>query len=371
MKKIAFLLISDGWGGLEMNTIKLAQEFQLLNYQIFFIAANNTKTQSEAAAIFEHIITIEKPKKYFDFKSARSLAKLLKKENIQTVFLTNNRDIDLLSITKRFFNKNLSIIFQQQMQIGINKKDLIHTFRYNSLKYWITPLNSLKKEVLEKTRIPEKKIRVIHLGIDVNNFTKRVYSKTEALQKLNIPESNEPLIGIIGRIDRKKGQLFLIKAVNELKKRNIKVQLLIFGSPTIQETDSNVYFSEMQDFVSSNGMADYVHFRDYNKDVKSFYDTIDIFVMASLSETFGMVTVEAMASGVVVIGSNTGGTPEILDNGKFGLLYEFNDVEGFCEKAEWVFSHTREAQAMTELAKEESLNHYDAKKIAKQIAGLF
>ena len=370
MENIAFLLISEGWGGLEMNTIKLAQQFQQMNYQIFFIAAKDTKIHSEANAIFENVITIEKPKKYFDFKSAGFLAKIFKKENIQKVFLTNNRDIDLLSNTKRFFNKNVSIIFQQHMQIGVNKKDLIHTIRYNSLQYWISPLNNLKREVLEKTRIPEKKISVIHLGIDVNYFITRKYSKDEALQKLNIPGNNAPLIGIIGRIDRKKGQLFLIKAVNELRKKNIKVNLLIFGSPTIGETDSNTYFSEMKDFVKDNEMENYVYFRDYDKDVKTFYDAIDIFALASESETFGMVTIEAMASGINILATNTGGTPEILGDGKFGLVFEYENIDEFCTKLQWMLSHPEEAKTISSSAVREVIEHYDEKKIAQEISRL-
>jgi glycosyltransferase involved in cell wall biosynthesis len=370
MNKIAFLIISDGWGGLEMNTIKLAQEFELMNYQVFFITAKDTKVQKEAHEVFDKVISIDRPKKYFDFKSAGSLSKILRNENIQTIILTNNRDIDVLSITKRFFNKKLSIIFQQQMQIGVNKKDLIHTFRYKSLKYWISPLNSLKKEVLEKTRIPEEKIQVIPLGINTHYFTKRVYSKVEALQKLNIPESNEPLIGIIGRIDRKKGQLFIIKAVNELRNRNIKVQLLIFGSPTILEDDSNTYFAEMHEFVHNNKMENEIHFREFNKDVKQFYDAIDIFALASLSETYGMVTVEAMASGLNIVATQSGGTPEILNNGEFGLLYDYENMDEFCAKVQWILSNSETANNISSRAVQEVIAHYDEKKTAKEISNL-
>lgn len=371
MEKIAFLITSKGWGGLEMNTIKLAKQFIQLNYEVFFIAAKGTRTHSEAETAFEKIITIEKPKKHFDFKGARVLSGILKKENIQNVFLTNNRDIQFLSLAKRFFYKDLKIVYQQQMQIGVNKRDFIHTIRYKSLHAWISPLHYLKKEVLKKTRIPEEKIKVIPLAIDVNYFANRVYNRQEALQKLNLPDFNEPLIGIIGRIDRQKGQLFIIEAINELHKKNVKVQLLIFGSPTINEKEGEEYYAEMKSYVSTHNMDEYVHFREYTKNIKLFYDLVDIFAIASLSEAFGMVTLEAMASGVVVIGSNTGGTPEILDNGKFGLLYELHDVAGFCEKAEWALSHAQEVKVMTELAKEEVFNNYDIRKVAAKIVGLF
>ncbi|MEO6949108.1 MAG: glycosyltransferase family 4 protein [Ginsengibacter sp.] len=371
MKKIAFLITSKGWGGLEMNTIKLAKQFIQLKYEVSFISAKGTRTHNEAKAVFEKIITIEKPKKHFDFKGARILSGFLKKENIQNVFLTNNRDIEFISLAKRFFYKDLKIVYQQQMQVGVNKKDFIHTLRYKSLHAWISPLKYLKKEVLEKTRIPEEKIKVIPLAIDVNYFANRLYNRKEALQKLNLPDFNEPVIGIIGRIDPQKGQLFVIKAINELNKKNVKIQLLVFGSPTINEKEGEEYYEEMKNYVSTNNMGKYVHFREYTKDIKLFYDSVDIFAMASLSEAFGMVTLEAMASGVVVIGGNKGGTPEILANGKFGLVYELNNVAEFCEKTEWVLFHPQEVKAMTELAKEEVFKNYDERKVAEKIAELF
>ena len=214
MKKCAFFITSTGWGGLEMNTNKLAQQFVKLNYFVLFIVAENTKLHEEAAAIFSSIKTIKYPKKYFDFKSAYRLSKILKQEKINNVLIINNRDIDLLSITKRFFLNNLKIIYQQQMQIGVNKKDIIHTTRYKNLQYWISPLPYLKKQVIEKTKFPAEKIKIIPLGIEVNKFVERTYTKEEALQKLNIT-TKAILIGIIGRIDRNKGQDFLIRALHE------------------------------------------------------------------------------------------------------------------------------------------------------------
>ena len=53
--------------------------------------------------------------------------------------------------------------------------------------------------------------------------------------------------------------------------------------------------------------------------------------MASKAETFGMVTIESMAAGTPVIGSNAGGTPELLDDGKRGILFETMNAESLSE----------------------------------------
>ena len=369
MKKIAIVITSTGWGGLEMNTIKLAQQFVKLEHDILFITTENTRIYEEGKKVFHKVRTLRLPKKYFDFKNALKLSVILKQENIDNVIIINNRDIDLLSITKKLFYKKLKIIYQQQMQVGVNKKDIIHTLRYKALQYWICPLPYLKKEVIEKTNFPPERIKIIPLGINVEKFAAAKYNKPEALQKLDI-KNKLPLLGIIGRIDRKKGQDFLIKAVAELHKRNINVELLIFGSPTINDADGKRYFLELKKLVTEENLEEIVHFREHNSDVLQFYNAIDIFALASYSETFGMVTVEAMAAKLPIVASNKGGSPEILGNGKFGLLYEYENINSFCEKVEWILLNPGMAKEMAALAQEEAVNNYSEITIAKKISEL-
>ena len=101
-----------------------------------------------------------------------------------------------------------------------------------------------------------------------------------------------------------------------------------------------------------------------------FYDAIDIFALASYSETFGMVTIEAMASKIPIIASNTGGSIEILENGKFGLLYEYNNLNSFCEKVKWILQNKESAIEMAENAQKEAIKTYSEITVAKQISDL-
>ena len=369
MKKIAFVITSTGWGGLELNTLMLAQQFEKLGYKILFITRENTKLQEEAKLIFNTIQTIKHLSKYFDFKNAYKVSNILKKERIDTVLIINNRDIDLLSITKRFFYKKLKVIYQQQMQVGVNKKDWLHTLRFKSLQYWISPLPYLKKEVLQKTNFPEERIKVIPLGIDINKFITHKNSKDYVREKLKINDESI-LIGIIGRIDPKKGQDFLIRAVRELRKTNYNIELLIFGSPTINEVSGEKFFNTLKRLTAKMDLEKAIHFKEYSKDVQLFYDAIDIFAITSLSETFGMVTLEAMASKIPIIASNTGGSPEILGNGKFGLLYEYGNIDSFCKRVKWILENEKEAGKMASAAQQEAIDNYSELSVAEKISAL-
>ena len=92
------------------------------------------------------------------------------------------------------------------------------------------------------------------------------------------------------------------------------------GEPTFGEGQE--YFNQMNAFIEENNLKHRVHIRPYMNNPEIFYCAIDWFVMATKAETFGMVTIESLACGTPVLGSNAGGTPEILENKSGGILFE-------------------------------------------------
>jgi D-inositol-3-phosphate glycosyltransferase len=357
MVQAAFFITSTGWGGLEMNTLKLAFSLRKRNYDISIYTIKSSKFYEKALESNMPVILINKPGRYFDISSAYRISSLLKKNGHNIIFLSHNRDIEIISLSKRLFYPGLKIIYQQHMQLSIKKKDIFHRIRYSNINYWISPLNYLKQQVIEKTTIPENKIKVIPLGVKTERFVNRKYTKEEARKKLNI-ETKELLIGTIGRIDPKKGQDFLIRALIELRKRNVNTELLIIGSATVNDETSNEYYNELKNFVKTNNLENICHFREHNEEVELFYNSIDIFALASQAETYGMVTIEAMLSGVPIIASNSAGSPEILNNGEYGSLYEVNDLNEFCNKLVSVINEQEITKAKTEAANKYVIKNY-------------
>lgn len=370
MQKIAFFITSTGWGGLEMNTLKLVEWLSIRKWQIELFTTKNSKTYEGAVKNGFTIHALDRPKKYFDFKTAKKLASLLKEKEIKTICVFDNRDIDVIAIAKRFYYKELKIIYQQHMQIGVNKKDLIHTLRYRSIDYWLTPLNCLKDEVIQKTHFPLERIKVIPLGVEIEKFITRKYSKEEARKKLNIT-TDKTLIGIIGRISPKKGQDLLIHGLLELKQKNIEAEVLIFGSPTIDDPVCQQYDKEIKNFTQSNQLDKLVHFKEHSDDIHLFYNAIDIFVLASEGETYGMVTIEAMLSDIPVIATKSSGTPEILNFGELGLLFKHNDIPGFVECVEWILNNPDAARTMAAKAQTTAINKFSHLAEIEQIEKVF
>ena len=352
--RIGFVYTSNGWGGLEMNILKLAKELSNIGYTISLISNTNSTVYIKGKHLFDSIIQIMPRKKYLDFSTAKALGRELKAVGIEKIIVFDNRDIDVVAWTKRLYHRNLKIIYQQQMHIGLKKKDFYHTFRYRAIDYWVAPLRSLKREVLECLNYPESRIKVIPLSVNTDKFTTPKYSKPEARKLLNI-SPQFPLVGIIGRIAPKKGQLFLAESLLKLKKQGIATELLIFGSPTINDAECVQYFDTIKKFVADNNLSSVVHFVDFNEDVMSFYNAVDVFVMASESETFGMVTIEAMLCELPVLGTNRGGTTEILGGGEYGTLFEYQDYDDYCKKLITVLSNPKITARTSRLGKHSAI----------------
>lgn len=319
-----------------MNLLNLARWLRARGWVITLYVLPNSRLATKAAEIELTVKTIKKHRKYFDFGKAKQLANQLKQNGDDRVFIFHNYDTDIASLTKRFFYKGIKLVYLQQMQLGVSKRGIIHTLRYAMFDRWITLLDFLYKEIGEKTRFPLTKVSIIPLSLEVDRFVHSTTSKVDARKIFNVSPQGL-LLGIIGRLDKLKGQDFLIKALAVLNKKELNVELLIVGEATLDNTDD--YEVQLHALVKDLKLESKVHFRPFVADSTVFYKAVDVFVMASVGETFGMVTVEAMLSNTPVVATNTAGTPEVLGNGALGYLYTPGNVEEFVAQVEYIVTN--------------------------------
>ncbi len=312
LPKIGFYCSSMSWGGLEMNSVRYAQALQQENFEIHIYGVEGNSFFQMATDLGLPIQAVPRNKKYFDFKHARSLAKIFQNDGIDIVHFRDNRDLDFLGWVKFFSSGKIKLVYHQAMQLGVPKKDILHTFRFNRIDAWVSTLDYMKKQVLSHTKFSEKKLHVIPLGTNIDSTS--IHSKDEARSLLHLP-SNKFLIGVIGRLDEKKGQLEVIQALSLLKETEKNIHVVFIGDKTKNEADE--YVQKLNDAIELNHLQDKTSFLPHQSDIQKLYGAFDLVIVPSWEETFGTVTIEAMASGVPVIGSNTAGTAEILGNETF------------------------------------------------------
>jgi glycosyltransferase involved in cell wall biosynthesis len=136
------------------------------------------------------------------------------------------------------------------------------------------------------------------------------------------------VIGLVGKLCPEKGADFLLRAVARLRVRIPDLHVILVGDGGLR----NGYRSHLEDLVQSMGLVGRVHFPGFVSDVARCMQEFDVQVVASQAEPFGLVTLEAMAAGIPVVATNTGGSPEILTDGVEGFLVSPGDVDQLADR---------------------------------------
>lgn len=324
--KIAYLSSSVSWGGLEMNQLRNAVWMHERGHEIIVLCVENSPFAHQALQYNLYCVFIQRQRKYYDFKAAFKLRTIIRTEGIQTLIIRDTRDMSLAASTKFLSpSSSFKLAYFMEMQLGVQKTNLLHTIRFSFIDVWSCPLHFLEKQVHTMTRFNKAKTRVIPSGLELSNFSSDL-SKKAARAALNLPEE-KIILGLIGRFDPQKGQLLLLEALEKIQDTRVCVCLL--GEAT--KNEGQAYTESIYEKIKSSGLENRVFIRPFRKDIVTFYKAIDCFIMASKAETFGMVTIEAMASGTPTIGSNAGGTSEILQLGKLGYLFTSLDANSLSE----------------------------------------
>jgi len=162
------------------------------------------------------------------------------------------------------------------------------------------------------------KVRIVYNGTDTERFSPNVDGSV-VRREFNIAD-DYPVIGMIGRLVYWKGHQEFLKAISMVKKELNDVRALIVGDTTFGNSE---YKDELVQMANRLGIAKNVIFAGHRSDISRVLRAMDIMVHASITpEPFGLVIVEAMASGIPVIAAKSGGPLEIIEHGKDGFLID-------------------------------------------------
>jgi glycosyltransferase involved in cell wall biosynthesis len=201
--------------------------------------------------------------------------------------------------------------------------------------------NAVKKELIKKVKILEEKIEVLYNGIEIQTFTD--YGKDpELLQKFKL-QKIFPVIGTVGRLDFRKGQIFLIRAIAKLKGTYPDIKLIIVGGGELE--------NELKEECKRLGITDIVFFLGTQKNIKNFLSILDIFILPSLQEGLSISLIEAMSMGKSVIATNIGGIPEVVSDKVDGLLVEPKNIDMIVEAVKFILNNAEQRDKMRENAR--------------------
>ena len=203
-----------------------------------------------------------------------------------------------------------------------------HTFRHSSVKAVLAPSNS-SKEYLLKLGIPPEKIRLVGRGVDSIFFNN---SKRSEKLRQKLAPNGELLLLCVSRVSLEKGFEFLAEAFQEITRSSLNEPTILPSKLIITGGNNNPKIEKIvKDYFRSRQLD--VHFTGplTGEPLAEMFASADLFLFPSLTETYGQVIQEAMASGLPVIARKEGGPIDLVIPGQTGFLAEPDNVEEFVE----------------------------------------
>lgn len=222
-------------------------------------------------------------------------------------------------------------------------------------------LTSGLKDIMEEFGI-KSKIEIIPLGVDIKIFKKSINKNL----KKKYCQNNEFLVISVGRLVEKKGMEYLIHAFKKVKSEIKKVKLIIVG-------DGPLYNKLLTLRDKLELKKDVIFTKEINHILlPKYYSASDLFVLPSIidnigdRETQGVVFLEAMACGVPVIGTNTGGIPDIISNKDVGVLIPEKDSEKLADEIIRLLKNKKLRENYSGNGYNHTLKNFSWEKIAKK-----
>lgn len=215
------------------------------------------------------------------------------------------------------------------------------------------------------------KIKVIPAGVDTKLFYPRDRAKVREL--LGLPDLDTPILLFVGRIERLKGIDTLLESVAVVSRycsgRDLKVLIVGGGGQT---EDENAELRRVVELHRDLNLEDQVEFVGSKPQemLPLYYSAADVTIMPSHYESFGLVAVEAMASGTPVIASNVGGLQFTVVDGETGYLVE---QENHFQLAERVHNLLKNPELREKMGEQAHLHaqQFSWETVASQVVELY
>lgn len=298
-KKILYVILSNHIAGTEIYVINIIKSMRE-KYDIEVLCkGGELKNTLDSMNIKTHISSARNNRDLISIYETYKLIKANKYDIVHTNLSTSNLiggiAAKLAKVDKIIATEHLWSCYNEEKSYIQNKISLL-IYRILSIFVFdniIAVCDAIKRFLINEAKIKSEKIEVIRNALIL-----------EEIERKNF-DSNNVVVGIIGRLEIEKGHIYAIDALEKLTEN---ITLLIAGKGSLETT------------LKSKAKDKKVEFVGFLSDTSKFYKDIDILLVPSLRECMPLVIIEAMNSSIPIIATNVGGIPEVIEDGETGYL---------------------------------------------------
>lgn len=295
------------------------------------------------AGIQTHACTFDR--RLLPFELLR-LTLTLRRERMQIVNTHSSRDGWLAGLASRLYR--VPLLLRTRHIDVIDRTPAISRYKFTTMSdHALTTSRKITDYIRTTFRLAEDRVTTMPTGIDVTKFTP---TGPKAELPVKSGPGTPPVIGMVSVLRSWKGHEVFFDAIRKLRESGREFQYVVVGGGAPIEVFANM--------AQIHGVADCVNFTGHREDIADVLRALDVLCIPSFKhEGVPQIGLQALACGTPVVGSDCGGIPEIILDGKTGRIFPTNDSTVFA---------TRIAEAIDEHEKTQQMCHAGRELVEKE-----
>jgi L-malate glycosyltransferase len=327
--RILHINSANSFAGGERHLVDLTRGLIERGHELYVATRPRSPLRCELAEHLPAANLIELPlRNALDLESARRLARFISTHKIEIVHAHVARDYLLAAFAiRRARRGGARLVITRHLLFPLNRFTALVLRQHAACI--ISVSEAVARVLREQNIIPGNMIRVILNGVDTEAFAhagtdNKVGGAELFAGLLQSSLAAKQFVGIAGELRPHKGQEDFVRAASIVAARFPNACFIITGEdPTARKE----FRTRLEHLIAEFNLSDRIHLTGWIENVRDFFAGLDVFVSASRVEPFGLVIVEAMASGAGVVATATDGAIEIIDDGLTGKLVPVGDWE--------------------------------------------
>ncbi len=235
----------------------------------------------------------------------------------------------------------------------------------------IIPVSSWTGRQIRDDGVPPQRIFPVLNGIELSSWDPTGVDGMAIRREFGL-EPQDPLIVQVAQLVGWKRQHLAIEALPRVLERHPAARLMLVGAETARRhTGGETYTETLQRQVAAAGLKRQVIFTGRRHDVREILAAADVFTLPSVGEPFGLAFVEAMAMGTPVVSVWAGGTPEVVEDGRSGLLSAPDDAEQLAANLIALLDDPERRSRFGEYGRQRVLDHFSVQRMADDVESVY
>jgi glycosyltransferase involved in cell wall biosynthesis len=359
--RILFVNSIRMWGGAEVWLMDIMSGLQTRGHTLTLVCRPGTILEKNARARGFDVVAM-RMRSDFDPVVVVAMLGLIRRRRIDLVCTNMDKEMRFAGLAARLA-RHVAVVPSREVDYPI-KNALRYRLAYQKLSDSVmTNSESTKRTLLASAQwMSPERVEVVYKGIDPAPYLVNPEEGAVVRRELGI-EMGDPVIGFVGQIIERKGIPDIIEAIPSVIRALPRARFLFVGEGKLSQF--------LLERVRELGVQDHVVYAGFRSDVVRVMKAIDVLVLASVTEGFGYVLVEAMAAEKPVVATRVSSIPEIVRDGETGILVDVHRPDQLASSLVAILRDPQLAAEMGQRGRQVVLDKFTLERMLERTEAVF